>query len=187
VVIVLTGGSGTSMPGQAAGRFLVSVLDQLGYRASLQVISHSVAYGRRLNTSRQRPQVGWVSWSQDYPAPSDFLSPLLACGSFLPGRDAAGYCNRWIGRQVAQARALQSRRPSTAEALWSHIDHELTDKAPWVPLFNPRSLVMLSSRVGNYQYDPYGAVLIDQLWVTGPSGEPAGQAARERPTSATQR
>jgi hypothetical protein len=50
-----------------------------------------------------------------------------------------------------------------------------------------RTPVMLSGRVGNYQYDPYGAVLIDQLWVTGPSGGPAGQAARERPTSAAQR
>jgi hypothetical protein len=37
--------------------------------------------------------------------------------------------------------------------------------AVWVPIYNPRSLVMLSGRVGNYQFDPYLPVLIDQLWV----------------------
>jgi hypothetical protein len=34
-----------------------------------------------------------------------------------------------------------------------------------VPVYNPRSLVMLSARVGNYQFGPYLPVLIDQLWV----------------------
>ena len=38
-VTVVTGAFGTQIPDQATGRYLVSVLDQLGYRASLQVIT----------------------------------------------------------------------------------------------------------------------------------------------------
>ena len=34
-----------------------------------------------------------------------------------------------------------------------------------MPIYNPHSLVMLSARVGNYQFNPYLSVLIDQLWV----------------------
>ena len=170
-VTVITGAFGTKIPVQATGRYLVSVLDQLGYRASLQVIpgGNGNAYNRRLYDSRQRMQVGWFGWYQDYPAPSDFITPLLTCHSFLPGNpanlNAAEFCNHRIDAQVGQALALQVHNPSTAAALWAHIDHELVGQAPWVPVYNPRSLVMLSTRVGNYQFNPYWSLLIDQLWV----------------------
>ena len=45
------------------------------------------------------------------------------------------------------------------------IDRELVDAAPWVPLYNPRDLTVLSARTGNYQFHPYWNLLIDQLWV----------------------
>jgi peptide/nickel transport system substrate-binding protein len=170
-VAVVSGAFGTKIPLQATGRYLVSVLDQLGYRASLQVIpgSNGNAYNRRLYDSRQRTQVGWFSWYQDYPAPSDFISPLLTCRSFLRDNpanlNAAEFCNRRIDAQVAQALTRQAHNPSTASALWARTDHELVGQAPWVPVYNPRSLVLLSTRVGNYQFDPYWSLLMDQLWV----------------------
>ena len=34
-----------------------------------------------------------------------------------------------------------------------------------MPLYNPRDLNVLSARVGNYQFNPYFDLLIDQLWV----------------------
>jgi len=168
-VTVVTGAFGTQIPVQATGRYLVSVLDRLGYRASLRVIPDPNAYVQRLYDSRQRAQIGWFSWYQDYPAPSDFISPLLTCQSFIPDNpgnlNAAEFCNQRIDTHVEQALALQPHAPSTAGALWARIDQEIADQAPWVPVYNPRSLVMLSARVGNYQFDPYFSVLIDQLWV----------------------
>jgi peptide/nickel transport system substrate-binding protein len=170
-VTVVSGGFGTRIPVAATGRYLVSVLDQLGYRASLQVIPGrgGMAYNRRLFDSRQRTQIGWFSWYQDYPAPSDFIPTLLTCQSFLPGNpgnlNAAEFCDHRLDAQVNQALALQPRDPSAAWALWARIDHEIVGEAPWVPVYNPRSLVVVSARVGNYQFDPYLPVLIDQLWV----------------------
>jgi ABC-type transport system substrate-binding protein/DNA-binding SARP family transcriptional activator/streptogramin lyase len=170
-VAVVTGAFGTQIPVQATGHYLVSVLNKLGYRASLQVIpgGNGNAYNRRLFDSRQRTQIGWFSWYQDYPAPSDFIRTLLTCQSFLPGNpgnsNAAEFCNQRIDAQVTQALALQPHDPSAAWALWARIDHEIVRQAPWVPVYNPRSLVLLSARVGNYQFDPYWPVLIDQLWV----------------------
>ena len=168
-VTVVTGAFGTKIPDRTTGRYVVSVLDQLGYRASLRVITDANAYARRLYDSRQRTQVGWFSWYRDYPAPSDFIGPLLTCHSFIPGSplnlNAAEFCNRRIDAQVKQALMLQPRNPNAAAALWARIDREIADQAPWVPVYNPRSLVMLSARVGNYQFDPYWSLLIDQLWV----------------------
>jgi YVTN family beta-propeller protein len=168
-VTVFTGAFGTTIPAQATGRYLISVLDQLGYRASLRVINDVATYDNRLYDSREHPQIGWFSWYQDYPVPSDFISPLLTCSSFLPGNpgnlNAAEFCNRRIDAQVKQALAVPPRLPNTAGRLWTNIDHELVDQAPWVPLYNPRALVALSARVGNYQFQPYWTLLIDQLWV----------------------
>lgn len=168
-VRLVTGAFGTKIPDRTTGRYLVSVLDQLGYRASLRVITDPNAYARTLYDSRRRTQVGWVSWYQDFPAPSDFIGPLLTCHSFIPGSplnlNAAEFCNRRIDAQVQQALVLQPRNPNAAASLWARIDREIADLAPWVPIYNPRSLIMLSARVGNYQFDPYWSLLIDQLWV----------------------
>jgi ABC-type transport system substrate-binding protein/DNA-binding SARP family transcriptional activator len=170
-VTVVSGAFGTPIPVQATGRYLVSVLDQLGYPASLQVIPgrNGNAYNRRLYDSRQHTQIGWFSWYQDYPAPSDFIRTLLTCQSFVPDNpgniNAAEFCNRRVDARVTQALALQPHDPSAAWALWARTDHQIVNQAPWVPVYNPRSLVMLSTRVGNYQFNPYWSVLIDQLWV----------------------
>jgi peptide/nickel transport system substrate-binding protein len=167
--VTVTGAFGMGIPVQATGHYLVSVLNQIGYRASLQVITGWNAYNRRLYDSRQRMQVGWFAWYQDYPAPSDFISRLLTCHSFIPDNpgnlNAAEFCNQRIDAQTERALALQPSAPNAAGSLWAHIDQEIAGQAPWVPIYNPRYLVMLSARTGNYQFDPYWSVLIDQLWV----------------------
>jgi peptide/nickel transport system substrate-binding protein len=51
---------------------------------------------------------------------------------------------------------------------WAAIDKATTDQAPWISLFLPRHVDFLSSRVGNYIFDPnvlVGGPLLDQLWV----------------------
>ena len=169
-VAMVIGRLDDSSPILPRGRYLVSVLRQLGYRASLQVITNDDAYVRRLYDSRQHTQIGGFSWYQDYPAPSDFIGPLLTCRSFLPDSpwrnlNAAEFCNRQIDAQVNRALTLQARLPNAAGSLWARIDHQIVGQAPWVPLYNPRALVLLSARVGNYQFHPYWTLLLDQLWV----------------------
>jgi ABC-type transport system substrate-binding protein/DNA-binding SARP family transcriptional activator len=167
-VTLVAGSFGTAIPTMPTGRYLVSVLDKLGYRASLRVLSYN-DYIRQTGDSRWRTQVSWFSWYPDYPAPSDMISPVLSCTSFVPANqfnlNTAEFCDPGIDAQATQALALQARAPNAAEALWARIDQELVNQAPWVPVFNPQYLVVTSSRVGNYQFDPRLSVLIDQLWV----------------------
>ena len=167
-VTLAAGGFDASIPALPVGRYLVSVLRQLGYRASLKVIAPETYY-QRAGDSRDRTQIGEFDWYQDFPAPSDFIGPLFTCRSFLPDNPAnindSEFCNRLIDAQMTQARVLESRNPNAAGNLWARIDRELADQAPWVPLYNPRALVVLSARVGNYQFHPFWTLLIDQLWV----------------------
>jgi YVTN family beta-propeller protein len=167
--VTLVTGMGPPAPGRAAGRYEVSVLRQLGYRASLRAIASPVAYWNTVGDTRNRVQAGEFIWYQDYPAPSDFFGPLFSCHSLVPGDPAnvndSEFCSPRVDAQLRRALAAQTRSPNAAGARWAGIDREIVDQAPWVPLYNPRALVMLSARVGNYQFHPLWELLVDQLWV----------------------
>jgi peptide/nickel transport system substrate-binding protein len=157
-------------PALQIGRYVVRVLDRLGYRASLKVVSSNNPSGiGALADSRRKGQIGWFTWYQDYPTPSNFIDALLSCHAFVPRTwgniNLAELCDRQIDAQIQQAYSLQRSDPAAAGELWTRIDHELVDRAPWVPLYNPRASTLLSARVGNYQYHPFWTVLLDQLWV----------------------
>jgi peptide/nickel transport system substrate-binding protein len=154
---------------QAAGfnSFAVKLLRSLGYRTSTKVLGDS--YFAAIQNSRNKAQIGYTGWQPDYPAASAFFR-IFMCTSFLPDTknnlNAAGLCDPSIDRQIERALREQTTNPSAARELWQRIDREITDQAPWVPLFTPKSVDVLSKRVGNYQYSPAGfGMLIDQLWV----------------------
>jgi peptide/nickel transport system substrate-binding protein len=153
-------------PTRKIGSYLVSVLDRLGYHATLRVLTN---FWPTLDDSRSRVQIGWFEWQQDYPAPSDFIAPTLTCRAFVPQSQSnindAEFCDPTIDAEVRRTEQLQALAPGTASQAWQQIDQQLTDQAPWLPLYNPRLNIATSARVGNYQYHPYWALLLDQLWV----------------------
>jgi YVTN family beta-propeller protein len=160
---------GSGFPGAATARYVASVLDRLGYRASVRLYTSDTAYTNFTVDSRDRPQLSFFNWYQDFPAPWDFIGPLFTCRSFVPRSpgnvNVAEFCDPRIDAQTQQALTLQAQSLAAAEHSWATIDHELVDQAPWVPLYTPRDLTVLSARVGNYQFHPYWNLLIDQLWV----------------------
>jgi peptide/nickel transport system substrate-binding protein len=168
-VTVVTGGFGTSIPVVTTGRYIVSVLDQIGYRASLRVVSNDIAYNKAAYDSRSKAQVSWISWFTDFPRSFDMIDPLFTCHSFVPASatnlNGAEFCDPKVDAQVGQAARLQARAPNAATALWALIDREIVNQAPMVPIYNPVATTLLSPRTGNYQFDPYYWLLTDQLWV----------------------
>lgn len=153
-------------PTTKIGTYVVSLLDRLGYRASLQVTRN---FFPTLGNSRSRTQIGWFPWYSDYPAPSDFTTALLTCGSFVADSpknfNDAEFCSRKIDSEAKAASALQASDPGAASQAWSRVDQQITNEAPWLPLYNLRVDILTSSRVGNYQYHPFFVVLLDQLWL----------------------
>jgi hypothetical protein len=45
------------------------------------------------------------------------------------------------------------------------VDHELVDRAVWVPMVNLRSTEFVSRRLRNYQFNPVGGFIADQVWL----------------------
>jgi peptide/nickel transport system substrate-binding protein len=156
--------------GKAFAAQMVSDLNAIGYKASTQLLSQSIQYPFIQNSSNSgKWNVGYSSWYQDYPAASDFLNVLLGCGTIHPNSDAspniAAFCDKSIQSKIDQAESSGATNPSSAAQLWTQVDHADTNAAPWVDLFNPKQIDVLSSNVHGYQWNPQWYILIDRLWL----------------------
>jgi peptide/nickel transport system substrate-binding protein len=157
--------------GTALAEQMVSDLDSIGYKATTQLLSTGAQYPFVQNsTNSAKWNVGWSAWYQDYPAPADFLNVLLGCNTIHPNSDAspniAAYCDKSTQAQINKAESEEASDPSAAAALWTQIDHEDTNAAPWVDLYNPKQIDFLSKDVHGYEWNPQWYILIDQLWLS---------------------
>jgi hypothetical protein len=78
------------------------------------------------------------------------------------------------------AARTQAVNPQLANRQWARVDRAMVDAAPWVPLFNPRCVELLSRRAGGHRYSPIYATLIDQLWVRQALTPPSDLDRRDR-------
>jgi len=152
------------------GRFMVTVLKSLGYRARLHPVKEVDKYFGLISDSRRRIQIGWFGWGSDFPSESAFIGVQFACSAFVPAspyrnQDPSAFCNRSIDRQLDHAGAVQAQDPPAARALWQRIEREILALAPVVPTYNRQNVDLLAKRVGNYQFHPQWGTLVDQLWV----------------------
>ena len=156
--------------GNPVGAYLVHLLRQLGYQATLRVVPVDHLF-RTASDSRRKIQLGLTGWAPNIPSSSDFFLQVLTCRSFYQDPtttwNLAEFCDPHADHLVSEARGAQQTNPAAARRLWAKADRVATDQAPWVPIFN-RSLGIwfVSARVRNCQESPYyTGPLLDQMWV----------------------
>jgi peptide/nickel transport system substrate-binding protein len=162
--------STTDETGKALAAQMVSDLNKIGYKASSQLLTGSIQYPFIQNSNNiKKWSVAYSAWYQDYPAASDFLNVLLGCGTIHPGSDAspniAEFCDPSIQKEMNKAESMALSNPTGANSIWAQVDHQVTDQAPWVDMFNPKQIDFLSARVHGYQWNPQWYILIDQQWI----------------------
>jgi peptide/nickel transport system substrate-binding protein len=150
------------------GTYLQSVLNDLGYKASVRPISANIQFTYIQNTNNN-VQMSVSQWYQDYPAASNFLNVLFSCSSFNPGSDSsvniAGFCDEEIDRRMQAAIAQSIHDPEGANEEWAKIDQAIMEKAPIVPLFTPKHVDFVSERVGNFMFSSQFYWVIPQAWI----------------------
>jgi peptide/nickel transport system substrate-binding protein len=153
---------------KAMGVYVQSVLNEIGYKASVKPISVNIFFTYVQNT-KNKVQINVQQWYQDYPAASDFLYVLFGCESFHPGSDSSinfsGFCDKPINALMHKALSLAVTNEPAANVLWAKVDKEVTDQAPMATLFNPKHLDFVSKRVGNFVFSDQFYWLVDQSWV----------------------
>jgi peptide/nickel transport system substrate-binding protein len=150
------------------GIYLQSVLKDLGYDASVKPISSNIQFTYIQNTNN-KVQISVSQWYQDYPAASNFLNVLLGCGSFREASDSsiniAGFCDKDIQARMDAAKTLGATDPVAANKQWAEIDKAVMEKAPWVPLFTPKRVDLISKRVGNFTFSNQFYFVMALAWV----------------------
>jgi peptide/nickel transport system substrate-binding protein len=146
---------------EPVGRYFTDLLNELGFRATLKVVS-SGSYFAALFGRPRRSQIAFTGWTTDYPAASGFIGALAGCSS--PGNES-GFCDPAIDQRMARAERLQITDPAKARDEWASIEHDVIDQAPWVPLLDRNWANLVSQRLGNFQVSPQYGPLIDQMWV----------------------
>ena len=91
--------------------------------------------------------------------PVSVLVPIPSFFSCNGGHNRKRYlCERELDRQMKRASALELESPAQAARLWTRIDHELVDRAVWVPTVNiPETGVRLSAGCGTTSTNRSGA------------------------------
>ncbi len=160
-----------TMPGspsdEATGRYFVRLLRRLGFLARLRLLAPRQR-DQAITDTRHPAQAGTISWTADFPSPSQWITTQLACGAWKPPaqlNNHAQFCDHPVDRTTQRAAALAPTQPTVANRLWARADRAATDLAPWVPTVNENEMDLLSRRTSNYQYVPTIGVLIDQLWI----------------------
>ena len=142
------------------GRYVVSVLRALGYRARLKEVNDLTRYFAAIQDPKTQAQSG-IAGAYGVTLATLALE-ALTCG--YPGNHAK-FCDRELDRQFRRSLALLETDPGAAARMWARSDRQLVDQAPWVPLYTPRTPFFVSKRVGNWQFHPYNRLMLDQLWV----------------------
>jgi len=149
-------------------RHVVSILRKLGYRASAWPVGLP-EYNPLASNSANRVQISRGGTLTDYPAASDIINQWLSCSAWEPNSDTnnnrAQFCDRRIEATIRTALDLQLSDPQAASDLWTEIDRQIVNEAPWLPLVNLKTVDFVSDRVGNYQFHPQWGILLDQLWI----------------------
>ena len=136
---------------RAIGTYVLDVLLQdLGYDARLRVLSGNLQFTYIQNTANH-VQISLTPWYSDYPsAPRTSCRCCSVARPTTPARDGSinfpGLCDP----------ALDARMQAVADtgdpAGWAAIDREVTDRAAFAVLFNPRYIDVTSRRVEGFAY-----------------------------------
>jgi YVTN family beta-propeller protein len=139
--------------------YIAGVLRSLGYHVQLHLLPAAVITEQMRDHYQLTADGDWLA---DYPDPSSYLPQFFSCNG---GNSNGFYCSPALDDEMAEASSLELTHPATAAALWTSIDHQLTNDAAWVPTVNEREVDLVSKRLRNYEYNPVWGFLADQSWL----------------------
>lgn len=130
------------------GEYYHDVLTQLGFNATLKVISGDVYWATIGNQSTPDLDTGFADWFQDFPHPDDFFRPLLNGASILP-TNGNNFSRAALGDLDAKMNELRTKQlddPGVKEA-YAALDRAYMEQAVWAPYGNEEFTTFLSERM----------------------------------------
>ena len=110
----------TKDPRPAIGAYLASVLNQIGFKASIKSLNQTV-YFSTIGDPKSKAQIGFDDWFQDFPHPGDFMGNLLttAAAKSIPSFNSGFVSDPHVDSQV---NSLDAQQPPDVASGWAALD-----------------------------------------------------------------
>ena len=153
-------------PQPQAAQYMASVLDSLGYKATVKTLDEGVYYDT-VAAEATDPQVSYNDWNQDFPEAEDFVDLLLNGEKITNvGNNNGSNLNvPAINRQMDATRAMPLG--PARDAAWAKIDAEVMNQfAPLVPFMNRRYPKFVSARLHGLVFNGTYYELFPSMWLS---------------------
>ncbi len=121
-------------------------LDKVGIKLTINTLAAPNVIDDAGNGKTPLVWSGGLAWTQDYPDPDDFYSPILGCDSNVPGGwNWSRYCNETVHAQSKELLSMTDREGRMAA--YKDLFKALMDDAVWVPVINGQYTVAHSDKL----------------------------------------
>ncbi len=140
--------------------YYASVLNEIGLKASVKIVADAQYYSTVGNLAN-KAQTGWLSFSQDFPYPSDFYA-LLDAKSILPqeNHNLSQVNDPHIQSELAALRSVPSSQLEGVLGRWRALDEYVASNA-YVAVFGYDEVPKFTSSKVDF-----GAVVFHPVWGT---------------------
>ncbi len=164
--------SSNTDPQPKAAQYMASVLDSLGYKATVKTLDEGVYYDT-VAAQKSDPQISYNDWNQDYPEASDWIDLLLNGDRITNVGNNNGSNIDVPALNAKSSAALQMPVGAARDAQWAQLDATyMKDHAPLIPFLNRQFPKFSSAKLG-------GPRVPQHVLRAVPLDVPAEVAARE--------
>ncbi|WP_059015443.1 ABC transporter substrate-binding protein [Mycobacterium sp. M26] len=129
------------------GEYYHDLLTQLGFNATLKVISGDTYFQTIGNESTPDLDTGFSDWFQDFPHPDDFFRPLLNGENILP-TNSNNFSRVNIPELDAKQNELLTKQlTDDVRKQYAELDKAYMEQAVWAPYGNEQYTTFLSERM----------------------------------------
>jgi len=121
-------------------------LDKVGIKLTINTLAAPNVIDDAGNGKTPLVWSGGLAWTQDYPDPDDFYSPILGCDSNVAGGwNWSRYCNETVHARSKELLSMTDREARMAA--YKELFKTLMDDAVWVPVINGQYTVAHSDKL----------------------------------------
>ena len=131
-----------------AAQYYVSVLNKIGFKASLNLLPRATYYVT-IGNIKTKAQTGWARWLEDYPHPLDWFDVLLNGERITKqlNNNFAWFSNRKTNKEIDALKKAPVLTPAV-NAKWATVEQQIMQLAPWAPWSNRVFPEFFSKKMG---------------------------------------
>lgn len=157
----------TNEPNPTVAVYLQSVLNDLGFRASVKCVDSSNFF-TLVGNENTKAAIGLGNWGQDFPEGSNFIDVLLNGKRITPSHSNNISYYSGADDEIEAANRLIDQ--DARNKAWGDLDEQIMRDAAWAPWMHSINYRLVSERLENYVEHPVYNLLFMEVKLAGAEG-----------------